>query len=192
MGFSWTAPPDEPLTHQAKLWRLSGRESSRDIARQITLNPVRVGEHLKSILAGDGSQGHAAGFGHAHGECRRCGHGDDDGSADIGGFLHHLDRHAARKHDQAGAPYLVVSGPEPDYRWETFIDELAEVVHEQDVALTLGLGAVPMGVPHTRPAVITMHATRPELLDRVNLWAGARFAQAAELPAAEVVARLRA
>jgi hypothetical protein len=25
-------------------------------------------------------------------------------------------------------------------------------------------------VPHTRPAVITTHATRPELIDRVNLW----------------------
>lgn len=75
------------------------------------------------------------------------------------------------EHDEVGAPYLVLTGPEPDYRWETFIDELADVVHDQDVALTIGLGAVPMGVPHTRPAVITMHATRPELLDRVNLWA---------------------
>jgi hypothetical protein len=27
-----------------------------------------------------------------------------------------------------------------------------------------------MGVPHTRPSVITTHATRPELIDRVNLW----------------------
>src|SRR5689334_7954869 len=39
------------------------------------------------------------------------------------------------EHDEVGAPYLVLTGPEPDYRWETFIDELAEVVHEQDVAL---------------------------------------------------------
>jgi len=75
------------------------------------------------------------------------------------------------EHDESGAPYLVLTGPEPDYAWETFIDELAEVVREQGVALTIGLGAVPMGVPHTRPAVITMHATRPELLDRINLWA---------------------
>jgi hypothetical protein len=75
------------------------------------------------------------------------------------------------EHDTAGSPYLVLTGPEPDYAWETFIDELAEVVHEQDVSLTLGLGAVPMGVPHTRPSVITTHATRPELIDRTNIWA---------------------
>jgi hypothetical protein len=73
--------------------------------------------------------------------------------------------------DAAGLPYLVLTGPEPDYAWETFIDELAGVVHEQDVSLTLGLGAIPMGVPHTRPSVITTHATRPELIDRTNLWA---------------------
>lgn len=75
------------------------------------------------------------------------------------------------EHDAAGSSYLVLTGPEPDYAWETFIDELAEVVEDQDVSLTLGLGAIPMGVPHTRPSVITTHATRPELVDRTNLWA---------------------
>ena len=76
-----------------------------------------------------------------------------------------------REHDAAGVPYLVLAGPEPDYAWETFIDELAGVVESENVGLTLGLGAVPMGVPHTRPSVITTHATRPELIDRTNLWA---------------------
>lgn len=73
--------------------------------------------------------------------------------------------------DAAGTPYLVLAGPEPDFAWETFIDELQDVVQTNDVSITLGLAAVPMGVPHTRPAVLTTHATRPELLDRVNLWA---------------------
>jgi hypothetical protein len=75
------------------------------------------------------------------------------------------------EHDAVGAPYFVLSGPEPDYAWETFIDELQDVVQSSGIVITLGLGAVPMGVPHTRPAVITTHATRPELIDRVNLWA---------------------
>ena len=74
------------------------------------------------------------------------------------------------EHDAVGAPYFVLSGPEPDYAWETFIDELQDVVQSNGIVITLGLGAVPMGVPHTRPAVITTHATRPELIDRVNLW----------------------
>ena len=75
-----------------------------------------------------------------------------------------------REHDAVGAPYFVLSGPEPDFGWETFIDELQDVVQSNGITITLGLGAVPMGVPHTRPAVITTHATRPELIDRVNLW----------------------
>ena len=75
------------------------------------------------------------------------------------------------EHDQGGTPYLLLAGPEPDFRWESFIDGVQEVVEEYDVPLTLGLGAVPMGVPHTRPAMITAHGTRPELVDRQNLWA---------------------
>ncbi len=74
------------------------------------------------------------------------------------------------EHDQGGTPYLLLAGPEPDFRWESFIDGVAEVVEEFDVPLTLGLGAVPMGVPHTRPAMITAHGSRPELVDRQNLW----------------------
>ena len=74
------------------------------------------------------------------------------------------------EHDAGGTPYLLLAGPEPDFRWESFIDGVAEVVEEFDVPLTLGLGAVPMGVPHTRPAMITAHGSRPELVDRQNLW----------------------
>ncbi|WP_370614212.1 PAC2 family protein [Mumia sp. Pv 4-285] len=73
-------------------------------------------------------------------------------------------------HDDHGAPYLVLSGPEPDFRWEQFAEEVHEIVEEYGVELVIGLGAVPMGVPHTRPSVITNHASRRELLDRKNLF----------------------
>ena len=76
------------------------------------------------------------------------------------------------EHDVNGHPYLLLAGPEPDFHWEAFIDELADVVGELDVSLTLGLGAVPMGVPHTRPLVLTSHGTKPSLVDRKNLWQG--------------------
>ena len=74
------------------------------------------------------------------------------------------------EHDSNGMPYLLLAGPEPDFQWERFITEVHEVIEELDVPLTLGLGAVPMGVPHTRPAMITAHGTRPDLVDRQNLW----------------------
>ena len=74
------------------------------------------------------------------------------------------------EHDRHGTPYLVLAGPEPDFRWEAFVDGVQEVVEDLDVSVTLGLGAVPMGVPHTRPPMITAHGTREELVDRKNLW----------------------
>ncbi len=74
--------------------------------------------------------------------------------------------------DAAGTPYLLLAGPEPDYRWEGFVDAVRDVVDAFGVRLVVGIGAVPMGVPHTRPIVVTAHATRPELVDRPNLWTG--------------------
>ena len=74
------------------------------------------------------------------------------------------------EHDDNGMPYFLLAGPEPDFHWEQFIAEVHEVIEEHDVPLTLGLGAVPMGVPHTRPTMITAHGTRPDLVDRQNLW----------------------
>ena len=74
------------------------------------------------------------------------------------------------EHDANGVPYFLLSGPEPDFQWEYFINEVHEFVEDNDVPLTIGLGAVPMGVPHTRPPMITAHGTRPELVDRQNIW----------------------
>ncbi|KHL17282.1 UNVERIFIED_CONTAM: hypothetical protein LK11_12850 [Mumia flava] len=72
--------------------------------------------------------------------------------------------------DDHGAPFLLMSGPEPDFRWEQFAAEVHDVIEAYGVELTVGLGAVPMGVPHTRPSVITHHASRRDLLDRSNLF----------------------
>jgi hypothetical protein len=74
------------------------------------------------------------------------------------------------EHDINGEPYFLLTGPEPDFLWERFIDEVHDVIEDNDVPLTIGLGAVPMGVPHTRPSMITAHGNRPELIDRQNLW----------------------
>lgn len=74
--------------------------------------------------------------------------------------------------DGAGTPFLILAGPEPDYAWETFATQVAEIIERYGVSLTVGMGAVPMGVPHTRPLVITQHANRKELIDRRNLWNG--------------------
>ncbi len=74
--------------------------------------------------------------------------------------------------DTGGTPYLLLQGPEPDNRWEAFLQAVREVVARFDVQLVVGMGSVPMAVPHTRPIAITHHANRAELNSGVSPWRG--------------------
>src|SRR3954447_4800646 len=64
-------------------------------------------------------------------------------------------------HDSLGTPYLLMHGPEPDTHWEAFANAVRTVVEKLRVRLTVSMGAVPMAVPHTRPVMLTNHATAP-------------------------------
>lgn len=66
--------------------------------------------------------------------------------------------------DERGTPFLLLSGPEPDYRWREFIAAVLWTVGEMDVALTAGMIGIPWPAPHTRPVGLTLHATNPRLL----------------------------
>lgn len=48
--------------------------------------------------------------------------------------------------------------------WERFVTAVGQIADRLQVRLTVGLMAIPMGVPHTRPTGMSSHATRPELL----------------------------
>jgi len=74
--------------------------------------------------------------------------------------------------DSAGTPYLLLRGPEPDNRWEAFCDAVRQVVERFGVTRVVGIGAVPMAVPHTRPIAVTPHANRPELITGQSPWRG--------------------
>jgi hypothetical protein len=63
-------------------------------------------------------------------------------------------------------------GPEPDTHWEAFALAVRTVVEQFRVRLTVSMGAVPMAVPHTRPVMLTNHATARELLIFDNVWKG--------------------
>ena len=75
-------------------------------------------------------------------------------------------------HDRRGAAYLLLHGPEPDIRWEGFAAAVRQVVEHFGVRLVVSLGSVPMAAPHTRPVMVTNHATRPDLLVDENVWRG--------------------
>ncbi|MGN6252783.1 MAG: proteasome assembly chaperone family protein [Marmoricola sp.] len=74
--------------------------------------------------------------------------------------------------DSGGTPYLLLSGPEPDIRWEAFCRAVREVVEAFAVRLVVSLGSVPMAVPHTRPVQVTNHGTDERLLVRPSVWSG--------------------
>lgn len=74
--------------------------------------------------------------------------------------------------DEAQTPFLLLTGPEPDVRWEAFAEAVRAVVEHFSVRLTLSLGSVPMAVPHTRPVQVTNHATAKRLLITENVWSG--------------------
>lgn len=74
--------------------------------------------------------------------------------------------------DSAGTPYLLLVGPEPDYQWERFAQAVRGLLRRFGVTMTVGLGAVPMALPHTRPLMLTVHSAQPETLETANIWKG--------------------
>jgi proteasome assembly chaperone (PAC2) family protein len=64
----------------------------------------------------------------------------------------------------AGRDILVLTGPEPDYRWPRLADAVVEVATTLGVREWITLGAIPAAVPHTRPVPILGTASRPGLL----------------------------
>jgi hypothetical protein len=72
--------------------------------------------------------------------------------------------------DQLGAQFLLLAGPEPDLQWERFIAAVTSLIERLGVKLTVGLNAIPMAVPHTRPVSVTAHATDTSLLGDRESW----------------------
>ena len=76
-------------------------------------------------------------------------------------------------HDAAGTPFLLLAGPEPDVQWERFVEAVRMIVDRLGVRLTIGLNAIPMGVPHTRPTGVIAHGSRKELVASYEPWVNA-------------------
>jgi predicted ATP-grasp superfamily ATP-dependent carboligase len=67
--------------------------------------------------------------------------------------------------DDAGRPFLLLHGAEPDYAWERFVAAVGSLVERLGVTSLVALQAIPMPVPHTRPVTVTAHATRRQLIE---------------------------
>ena len=74
--------------------------------------------------------------------------------------------------DSLGTPFLLLTGMEPDLQWERFVTAVRLLAERLGVRQTIGLGAIPMAVPHTRPVTMTAHSNNRELIADHQPWVG--------------------
>jgi predicted ATP-grasp superfamily ATP-dependent carboligase len=74
--------------------------------------------------------------------------------------------------DDAGVPFLLLHGTEPDYAWERFVKAVAQLVERLGVTSVVAMQAIPMPVPHTRPVTVTAHAVRRQLIESYPVYWG--------------------
>ena len=74
--------------------------------------------------------------------------------------------------DSLGTPFLLLAGMEPDLQWERFVAAVRLLAERLGVRQTIGLGTIPMAVPHTRPVTMTAHSTNRDLIADFQPWIG--------------------
>jgi len=74
--------------------------------------------------------------------------------------------------DLQGQTFLLLTGPEPDLQWERFVGAVRGLVQRFGVQTTIGIHAIPMAVPHTRPIGVLSHGTREGLAPQRQSWVG--------------------
>jgi proteasome assembly chaperone (PAC2) family protein len=65
--------------------------------------------------------------------------------------------------EPGGQDLLLLSGHEPDMAWHRFCLLVRGVALEHGSRMVVGLGAFPIGVPHTRPSLVACTASSDEL-----------------------------
>jgi predicted ATP-grasp superfamily ATP-dependent carboligase len=63
---------------------------------------------------------------------------------------------------------LLLSGPEPDFRWHAFADRVARLCQELGVTEVFGLGAFPAPSLHTDPVAVVSTSADPELASQLE------------------------
>lgn len=73
-------------------------------------------------------------------------------------------------HDALGQQFLLLSGYEPDFAWETFAEVVLDAAEEYEVSGVSWVHSIGMPVPHTRPLGVTVSGNRSELVTEHSVW----------------------
>lgn len=74
--------------------------------------------------------------------------------------------------DSNGTSFLLLSGLEPDLKWDGFTESVIDLASSFGARMSVGLGAMPLGVPHTRPTQASAHASNVDLIRGFTAWPG--------------------
>jgi hypothetical protein len=72
--------------------------------------------------------------------------------------------------DEIGQEFLLLTGYEPDFKWEQFTAAVIRLIELFEVSSTTWLHAIPMPVPHTRPLGVTVSGNRSDLSESMSVW----------------------
>lgn len=72
--------------------------------------------------------------------------------------------------DSLGQPFLLLSGFEPDFRWDQFTGDLLRLHAHFAVSSMTWAHSIPMPVPHTRPARLAVTGNRDEFIENNSVW----------------------
>ncbi len=73
-------------------------------------------------------------------------------------------------YDEAGSPFLLLEGYEPDFKWDAFSQAVADLVEQFQISSMTWVHSIPFPIPHTRPVGITVSGNRTDLVERFSEW----------------------
>jgi PAC2 family len=68
-----------------------------------------------------------------------------------------------------GRGIILLSGPEPNFRWRSFSAAVIELAKELGVELVVTMGALLADVPHSRPVTVSANSQDPALVESLGL-----------------------
>lgn len=72
--------------------------------------------------------------------------------------------------DEVGQRFLFLHGYEPDFKWETFVQSIFDLVDIFEVADFSWVHSIPFPMPHTRSVGVTISGNRKDLIEKVSEW----------------------